>query len=207
MKTEAKKLHEGKRLLTICPSIRDDRRKEMKESFIKTSKCSDIIFVFDKGSITELINKVFNIEWTYEYYHITNDDFIYHTDGWDMLMCDQCKGVSYANDLMSNIPTAPLIDGRIARTVGWLQMPKLYHLFGDIVWQKIGQELNVLKYHKDIIIEHKHYMSRKAKKDSVYEKTNSPDMYNKDQKAYREWLKNESKEQIESIRMAMRSVW
>lgn len=196
-----------KSTLTICPSIRPDKLELMLESFFKNTWDSDIIFFTEEGSITKFINQGFDSNPYYKYYHITNDDFIYHTEGWDERFRQRLKykpGVCCANDLYLKgvLPVAPFISGNIVRCLGWLQMPKLYHLCGDVVWKIIGERIDSYHYFSDIVIEHNHpfRQDKKIEKDDVFNKTNSRLMYKKDHEALREWIAGESYEQIEKIK-------
>ncbi|MFQ5786499.1 MAG: hypothetical protein ACE5H1_00815 [Thermodesulfobacteriota bacterium] len=171
----------------------------MTTSFNQTKTFSDLYITTQKGSITKLINDAFTKNPDYKYYHITNDDFIYKTTSWDKIIIDKLEfkggGIAYANDLFSSdLPTAPFITGDYARVLGWLQLPTLKHLSGDLVWRQIGLGLNRLYYLNEVIIEHK------QEKDGVYEKTNSQEMYKKDGKAFKEWLYTQCPRDIEAIR-------
>jgi hypothetical protein len=98
------------------------------------------------------------------------------------------------------MPTTSVIDGEIIRAVGWLQMPTLTHLYGDNVWGHIGHSLNILKFFKDIVIEHEHWSNLKAEVDETYKKTSSSEMFRKDYEAYATWKNGRAKDDIESIK-------
>lgn len=159
-----------------------------------------------KSTTTSIINRAFYLRPDFDYYHITNDDFVYRTEGWDTKLAaileEKGPGVAYGNDLlqMERMATAPFISGKVARALGWLQMPKLEHLGGDCAWMEIGRALEVLHYAPDVVIEHMHYQARKASIDKIYEKTNSGRMYAKDQMSYKEWRSSGFLEDIERIR-------
>ncbi len=189
-------------ILTICPSIRP-RRDEMIRSFKRTAHNAKL-FIDDSDMTTvDIINRTFTRFPQYDHYHIANDDFIYETQGWDKILASD--GISYGNDLVAreNCCTAPVINGDIARCLGWLVLPGLTHLYGDRVLMDIGHGLNKLRYHKDVIIHHRHYMSEPDLYDSVYEKTNSKEAYALDEKVYREWRRNQMDEDIRRIRKEM----
>jgi hypothetical protein len=199
------------KILTICPTIkRPAQCRDMFESFYKTRKCSDIVFNFNEGmTITDVFN-LYSGSLKYEYYHMTNDDFVYHTDGWDKIFMDKLEendgwGVCYGNDLLStpSLCTAPFVSKKIVEATGWLQLPMLQHLCGDMVWYYIGKKLNRLFYFKDVIIEHQHFMNLKASKDDVYIKTNSRDMYQKDNETFRAWVRDEGQNVVDKIKGVM----
>lgn len=168
--------------------------------------------VCERSTTTNLINHAFQSNNDYEFYHLINDDFVYRTQGWDSLFIqtleDYGPGIAYGNDLYmkQTLPVAPFISGEIARAVGWLQLPTLTHLCGDMVWKYIGDQLKCLYYHKDIFIDHKHPFSKEhnVAKDKTFERTNSKEMYNKDNAAFWHWLLNDSMEDIEKIKEAVK---
>lgn len=223
-----------KTLIVCCTRERPERAKKMLDSIIQTTSGEySVIFLIDiddpklneyikllypmkcntnigiRQTTTFLINTAFSLHNNFDYYHITNDDFIYKTKDWNKKFIDKLEenkyGVCYGNDLLQkeNMPTAPFISGNIVRELGWLQMPTLKHLGGDCVWGAIGKGLNKLFYFPEIIIEHVHYQARKAVIDNVYQRTNSSEMYQKDSEAYREWYKKEYQGQIDRIRMVL----
>lgn len=112
------------------------------------------------GSVTECINAAF-LKWNrFDLYHITNDDVIYETPGWDDKFKAPFKsgksGIVYGNDLFQgeNLCTFPVISADIAKTLGWLQLPTLDRYCGDVVWRFIGKHCGCLKYLPDVILRH-----------------------------------------------------
>ena len=225
-----------KKILTICPTRQRSKVcQRMFDSFLMTSSQSDIIFVLDDNdpylqdygfifknpanfvigsqtSITKVFNTIFTQNPDYEFYHLTNDDFVYQTVGWDKIFIDKLinkgGGIAYGNDLCvgQGLCTAPVISGDIVRAIGWLQLPALTHLYGDVVWKLIGHRIDRLFYFKDVIIEHRHTMNGKAEIDDIYKKTNSKEMYQKDDQAFGEWLIKQSHWDIEKIKQCFKGV-
>lgn len=192
------------RCLVICPTInRSSQFTIMANSFYKNSKCSDLLVLTKKGSITEIINQV-NYD-GYKYISVTNDDFVYHTEGWDRILINKIEqkgfGIAFGNDGTNNkhLPVTAVMTADIFRALGWVQYPKLDHLCGDMVWQYIGKKLNCLYYVQDVKIEHMHFLFNKGKKED-YEHTNSKEMYQKDNKVFKEWIIRESESDLEKIR-------
>ena len=220
------------KLLCICPSRgRPQKAKQMVESFYRTSRLSHLILILDKDdetkevyktligdkceicvnedllNYTEIINYFFKFYRSHEFYSVTNDDFFYHTESWDVKLIEEIKlsgkhGIAYGNDLLqgANLPTTSIVSREICDALGWLQMPKLHHLFGDNVWSAIGQKARCLHYRQDVIIEHRHYFSKKVPADNTFLKTNSQEMYKKDESAFLDWLINDSHSDIEKVR-------
>ena len=200
-------------LVICCTRGRPDKAKEMFDSLKETSSC-DVVFCIDSDdpaiskynewmgenriigngqTTTQLINLAFQSNPEYEFYSVTNDDVVYETPGWDVALKNKGK-ISYGNDKCqgANMPTISVIDGDICRAVGWLQMIKLIHLYGDCVWKVIGERLKILYYDKNVIINHKHFLyNHRIEKDSTYAKTNSHDMYVTDGHAFEIWVRDE----------------
>lgn len=207
------------RILTICPSKRPQQLKEMLASFYSTASISDIIVSKEDINITKIFNNILHKNPDYDYYHLVNDDVIYHTKCWDTQLAgileDYGDGIAYGNDLLQgeNLPTFPLISASIVKALGWIQMPKLEYLYGDNVWKDIGERADCLYYDDSVIIEHRHMLKTKQL-DEVYKKTNHKTQRDKDRFAYVQWLANQSNDDIVKVRkaidggeMEVRSVW
>ena len=181
-------------LLTICPSRgRPKELKRMIDSFYQTSKKSDLIVWLDEDdpelenynfenypvnvytkprhNITYIYNKIFNDYKNYRYYSCTNDDFVYKTENWDIKL--MTTGIAFGNDLYqgNHYPSTSVINGDIVRTLGWLQLPTLIHLCGDLVWNIIGVNCNCIKYFNDVIIEHITPYNKKCEPDETFKNT------------------------------------
>jgi hypothetical protein len=193
--------------LVICPTYqRPAQFSLMVESFYKNSVCSDLIVLTEQGSITALINSV---NYTgYEYVGVTNDDFVYHTKGWDKTLIETLErkgyGIAFGNDGTNNshLPSTCLMSTAIPKALGYIQLPTLTHLCGDMVWQYIGKKMNCLYYHPHVKIEHMHFLFGKAEKHE-YERTNSREMYINDNVIFKEWVTHESEKDINKIKVEL----
>lgn len=147
------------KILTICPTIYPDKMERMLTSYQQTrSHMNNMVISTENtnGNITYLFNRAFLDNPDYDYYFMANDDIIFKTNHWDKILANK-NSISYGDDLLQsrNLCTFPMIDGDIVRALGWLQMPTLNRYCGDIVWKFIGENLNLLKYYPNVIIEHK----------------------------------------------------
>lgn len=213
-------------VLTICPTMgRPVRAYQMARSFHATKRGdTDLIFYVDSSdphlggyfdklpeeeirivdglTTTQIYNKAILDFQNYDAYHMTNDDFIYHTEGWDVMMTDLLKakgpGLVYGNDLVQrqNLCTAPMVSAQIVRALGWLQLPTLTHLCGDLVWMEIGRRTKRIWYLPDVEIEHRHYHQHKELMDETYKITNDPKMYDRDRTAFKAYVNGDIKEDI-----------
>ena len=209
---------------------RPDRCLEMAKSFRATSSiaCLKVLIDFDDPLINEYdkvgqyasIIKDFrkttteriNDSWKgasecFKFFGVTNDDFIYRTDRWDEMLLASLdafggSGIAYGNDLLQGIriPTTSLISRDIIEALGWLQMPRLIHLYGDNVWAHIGNRVGCLLYRQDVIIEHRHFHAGKSVEDETYKRTNSSKMYDDDRANFIKWLYNECRDDIEKVK-------
>lgn len=199
------------RVLSICPTKgRSELCAQMVQSFNKTAKENNILVLGmnfgdphltyyndikehkvvckANATVTEVVNDIYKMYPNYDFYHILNDDVIYHTNGWDTKFIQVIKecgpGIAYGNDLFQgkNLPTFPFISKELVKSIGWLQLPRLNRYFGDMVWRHIGQMTNTLYYLGGVEIEHMHNLADKS--DIV------PDMevYDADQLAWASWL-------------------
>lgn len=187
--------------LVICPTLdRPDQLAKMVDSFYKTQTISDLIILTAIGSITGIINFV-NYS-NYRYVTITNDDFVFKTFGWDEIFIKSMRkpGFAYGFDGVNHkLPSTCMIDTRVCRALGWIQLPTLEHLCGDLVWQYLGEATNRLYYCPSVKIEHNHFIYSKSEKDAVYERTNSAEMYRKDNESMRQWLRSQAEDDVRKI--------
>ena len=223
----------NKRILVLCPSRSRPREcLRMVDSFNATAKRSSLHLLLDMddpcldeyrllvggkvGSIVvdfqQTITKLINSNWgfsadCFRWFSVTNDDFVYRTDGWDEQLIARGPGIAYGNDLCAgvNMPTTSIISREIVEALGWLQLPTLTHLYGDCVWKHIGTEAKCLFYSKDVIIEHCHYFSNKAVKDETYRRTNSDEMYSRDSEAFKKWKLERASDDVEKIKAVLKN--
>jgi hypothetical protein len=218
------------RMIVICPTRgRVELFKQMVKSFVETkSECtsleacldgddpkisdyitecaiSNISFhISNRKSVTKHINDAYERNYQYNYYHITNDDVIYHTKLWDLTLMqkleDEGGGISYGKDLLwenGELPTFPVISKNVVNALGWLQYPGLDRYFGDTVWGEIGRFSKSLYYIPDVIIEHKHHINGKRSMDNMDGDLNS------DRMKYLNWIANESISDIKKVKEAL----
>lgn len=154
-----------------------------------------------KSTLTECFNQALCAFPDYSFYHMTNDDVLYQTAGWDNLLIAPLKekcGISYGNDGLQgqNLPTFPMLSGDIVRSVGFLQMPLLTKYCGDVVWQEIGRMAKCLHYIPEVEIEHLHFINNKRDNDDAeFQNT-----YDRDRMMFANWIANDSIKDIRNVR-------
>ncbi len=124
------------------------------------------------------------------------DDHRPVTPRWDLLMRETLErtgwGIAYGNDLLQgpNLPTAVFMTANIIRTTGVFVPRGLKHLFLDNYWRDLGERANMLTYRSDVIIEHLHPAGGKAEWDDGYRRVNAPEIWEHDEKAYRQFVES-----------------
>lgn len=186
----------------MLESFRDTVRMENKiclllsadddfNSYTECLKLADKYVVSPKETtVTQMLNSCVRKNDYFKYYHVTNDDVIYRTGGWDKKFVEKLEadgpGITFGNDLFQkeNLPTFPFISSDIVQSLGWVQMPTLNRLCGDLVWEHIGKTLECLYYLPDVVIEHKHFFAGKADGLPV----NYKEVYHDDMTAFANWM-------------------
>ena len=218
------------KVITLCPSRgRPKLLEEMVESFIATKVASDLVMSFDEDdpsidqnkfiadsreipyllSFGETVTQHYNMLWNafgeeYDYIHLTNDDVVYKTKGWDVELAGRLltyPGVSFGDDLMqgNNLPTMPLISKVVVDAVGWVQLPALTALCGDLVWRDLATAVGRLHYVKHVQIEHRHWINFKREND----KPDYDDVNENDLRVYGLWVATQRDRDILKLKGAL----
>jgi len=187
------------RTLAICPSLnRPEMLRRMKDSFYATVHGDiDLKIISDDCTVTECFNRMFKAFPDYDFYHMTNDDVVYKSLGWDNLLAK--KGtISYGDDGFqgAGLCTFPTIDGDIVRALGYLQQPTLKKYCGDCVWMEIGRYAGCIRYVPDAKLEHHHFVNNKRENDDP----NFWETYTHDKLKLANWVANDSVKEIKMIR-------
>lgn len=207
------------KIATLCPTKgRPAMLKEMISSFNKMSICDNQLFIiidadditpysekpdfiFPKATLTVQINRAYEVlkNQGFTHFHVTNDDVIYQTSGWDKLLVDAIEGsgISYGRDgsMDEGLCTFSMISADIPLALGWLQCPAVDSLFADNIWFDLGHELGRLYYEPKVFLEHRHWSVGKRTRESDY-----MERYKKDEHSYQQWRKLERFKQATQIR-------
>jgi hypothetical protein len=122
------------------------------------------------------------------------DDHVPVTAGWDALLVaalDGRMGVAYGNDLHqgAEAPTACLIPSPVITALGYMAPPGPVHLFIDLFWKRLGQDLGCLEYLPEVVVEHVHPHAGKAPWDDSYRRSDA--LSGSDGAAYDRFLANQ----------------
>lgn len=210
----------NKSVILLPSRGRSHRIDECLESLLENTVSSDIIVCLDEDDaasytrvdgveyhigpkptrigLNEKLNRMLPlIVDKYDYIMWAADDTVAKTPGWDARLVAAIQniplGISYPNDLLQgkNLPSnGTCFDSRIPRALGYLAPPTLFHLYMDNFWRLLGTELGTLVYCEDIILEHNHYVNKKAPTDNTYKTINSQEMYSLDSSAFNDYKDN-----------------
>jgi glycosyltransferase involved in cell wall biosynthesis len=210
----------NKSVILLPSRGRSHRIDECLESLLENTVASDIIVCLDEDDaasysrvdgveyhigpkptrigLNEKLNRMLPlIVDKYDYIMWAADDTVAKTPGWDARLVAAIEniplGISYPNDLLQgkNLPSnGTCFDSRIPRALGYLAPPTLFHLYMDNFWRLLGTELGTLVYCEDIILEHNHYVNKKAPTDNTYKTINSQEMYSLDSSAFNDYKDN-----------------
>jgi hypothetical protein len=210
----------NKSVILLPSRGRSHRIDECLESLLENTVASDIIVCLDEDDahsysrvdgveyhigpkptrigLNEKLNRMLPlIVDKYDYIMWAADDTVAKTPGWDARLVAAIEniplGISYPNDLLQgkNLPSnGTCFDSRIPRALGYLAPPTLFHLYMDNFWRLLGTELGTLVYCEDTILEHNHYVNKKAPTDNTYKTINSQEMYSLDSSAFNDYKDN-----------------
>ena len=139
-----------------------------------------------------------------------DDDTIVTTDGWDLLLSLPLKakgyGVSWGNDTIQEgrVPTKWTMTTNIVEALGFICPPGLIHLFVDDFLGRIGVELNSAHYAPNVMMEHHHWLNKKAEMDETYMETASRETWDHDERVFTEYMTGQFHDDIERIKKALK---
>ncbi len=134
------------------------------------------------------------------------DDHMVRTEGWDAVIENALRspGIAYGDDLLQGerLPTAPFISTRIVNALGWYALPSCRHMYIDDAWKAIGNELGILRYRPEVVIEHVHPGAGKVETDDGYARADSSTT--RDLAAYQQWRNTTFFDDVLNVRRALR---
>lgn len=139
-----------------------------------------------------------------------DDDTFVTTDGWDLLLSLPLKakayGVSWGNDTIQNgrVPTKFTVTTNIINALGFIFPPGLIHLFGDDFLARIGKELNSAHYAPNVILEHHHWINKKAEMDETYMESSSRETWEHDERVWAEYVTGQFHEDLDRVKQALK---
>jgi len=136
------------------------------------------------------------------------DDHLPRTRGWDERFLEALKipGFVYGNDKFqeSKIPTQVAMTSDIPRTLGFMTLPQLSHLYADNWWLAVGEALGRITYLDDVVIEHMHPAAGKASNDKGYEFSSSFSLDLQDRSIYYSYLNSGLDTDVKKIKSMLK---
>ncbi len=127
---------------------------------------------------------------------VLNDDHLPRTAGWDtqflQTLAQLGGGFVWGNDGVhgSSLATAMCASMSVYRTLGWLALPSLHHLYLDNVWTDLAMATRY-GYLPDVMIEHLHPTVSSAARDGTYQVGSmAPGRDEDDGDLYRMWSRS-----------------
>lgn len=120
------------------------------------------------------------------------DDVLFRTPGWDRIVEQALAtpGIAYGDDLIhgKNHPSAVWMSSAIAKALGWLALPATTHQWADDAWKRLGQELGLLRFLPDVVVEHLHPAVGKAEWDPTYASVFEDERAKRDFEGFTHWV-------------------
>lgn len=212
-----------KECLKMIKSVRKTQEEEVHISLILDSDephtieyldtCSGLVDQYairERISVTKHINDCYQENrGKYRYYHLSNDDVIYHTQGWDVKLkeplINKYGGVSFGDDgfQTGNLATFPLINCEIVDALGWLQQPTLNRFYGDTIWSELAHHEDALFKVNAVKIEHFHKY-RSMSGDAIVKDLQANPVYQADKISYFKWLTSNRYNDYVTFRKALK---
>lgn len=163
---------------------------------------SEMIFT-DSETMGDKVREVWGRFKDFDYVGILNDDHRLVTKGWDQKILSQINGTNVVstNDgwvAPNRICGAICFSGNILRTLGYMFLPGMHHLFSDDTWAYLFGKSGACKILMDVMVEHHHVYKHPEKKDQTSEKINGPlglvngqgegGFWPNDKKIFKEWM-------------------
>jgi hypothetical protein len=220
--------------LVIVPTrSRPDKARECVSALKELSTISDVMLGLDDDDAQKYLDdkidgvlyevnprlkmngtlNLLSVKYADQYKTITfmGDDHFVRTKGWDKKLYQPIKkrgyGLSYGNDLFQgqNLATAVMMSTNIIKELGFMAPKKLIHLYMDNFWMALGNILDCIDYHDNVIIEHMHYMNGKSQADAQYHEVNSSEVGNHDAQEFRRYMEEEMKDDAIKVLTAVLS--
>lgn len=148
-----------------------------------------IITPSTKG-LVEKLNYAASANPHYDYFGFVADDIVIKTPGFDYLIVQAFKAnphikIIYCNDELNGDKIANhwVIRGSVVNEF-FMALPTCRHMFIDNFWTKVGQDTNSIMYLENVVMEHRHYVGRKAPVDATYRLSNNDAVMAMDKEAF-----------------------
>ena len=138
----------------------------------------------------------------FDYFAFMGDDHRPRTKHWDWnlieALLDSDGGIAYGNDLHAgeSLPTACALYWDIVEKLHGMVPDTFIHLYIDNFWLKLGQDLGMITYLENTVIEHCHPFFGTGEMDALYEEINDPRIYSADKTAFDSYIQSDEYAQL-----------
>lgn len=155
----------------------------------------DLTVLPERVGYTRSLNEVAREVWDeHDVLGAFGDDVLFRTPGWDRIVEQTLAtpGLAYGDDRIHgrNHPSAVFMSSAIAKALGWLALPATSHQWADDGWKRLGQELALLRYMPEVIVEHLHPAVGKAEWDATYESVFNDERAKADYEGFMAWVES-----------------
>ncbi len=126
-----------------------------------------------------------NPEKTATHFSFYGDDVVFNTEDWDLKLMEACNGnpfhIVYPNDGQRlDLPNHWTVTSKIAAATGFLSLPCLDHMYVDMFWLEVGNQLGVIRRADEVKTTHLHpAYDPNVEKDENY--NSSQELYKSDE--------------------------
>lgn len=164
--------------------------------------------------IAEVFNRYSKLNPDFDYYANLNDDHFFVTPGWDEKLIEINEkemngwGIACADDKLTDWskhphPSGCVISGKAIRLLGWIAPPGTRHIGIDVIQGKLFGGLGLLRFTKDVVIEHRHWINGMRPMDDNYRWVYSPEEQGHGDDAVQKYLYGQFKSDVEKLKRAM----
>jgi len=118
------------------------------------------------------------------------DDHHIRTKGFDKILEEKLEEnlIVYADDLLQRekLATQCVMRTNVVRTLGYMAIPGLKHLYMDNFWMELGAQ-----FVPEVVIEHMHYLNGKSQHDERYKEVNSDAIHSNDKNVFENWKRTQ----------------
>lgn len=150
------------------------------------------------------------------YYGNIDDDHIFRTNDWDKILIETIEnnggwGLACGDDLFSenwrqwSHPSGFVMSGNLVRFLGYAMYPKFIHNGVDHWQEDLFGKAECLYFVPEVVIEHCHYLVKKAKDDKGYAWVYEASNFNKRMNIYNLWRIKDMPADVNRLKLAIKS--
>lgn len=198
----------------ICLAVSKDDEKY--QEYIDTIPNEEIITCESRYLINKINYICCELYPNLPYYGGIDDDHIFRTKGWDKVLVDKIEenngwGLACGNDLFNKDwhewehPSGLVMSGKLIRYLGYVMYPKFKHSGIDHWQADLFGKAECLYFVPEVIIEHCHYLVKKAEEDEGYAWVYEANNFDEGMKIYNLWRIQEMAADVANLKLAIKA--